>query len=742
MKKEILLLCFLATQLTIYGQSLKGKVLDASRTPIQDAYIFKNNMEHHAHSNDFGIFHFEQVSVGDTLNISYLGFETTQIILTEKDFEKPKTIILRDKYFDLNQVVISNSLQALNQISRIDLQTNPVNSSQEILRKVPGLFIGQHAGGGKAEQIFLRGFDIDHGTDINLTVDGMPVNMVSHAHGQGYADLHFLIPETLERLDFGKGPYYADKGNFNTAGYVDFQTKDKLESSQLSLEIGKFNTLRTVGLFNLLENVENQDAYLAAEYVITDGPVESPQNFHRLNLLGKFSAMMSNDDRISFTASHFQSQWDASGQIPVRAVKSGLISRFGSIDDTEGGNTSRSNFLIKHTKAVGDKAFVNSKAFYSNYTFELFSNFTFFLNDPENGDQIRQVEERDIFGLESVLHHNLPFNFADGDFQAGIGLRYDIVEGNELSRTLNRKTTLESMALGDVQEANIYSFFNAELDFGKLLVNPALRVDYFKFEYKDALQSQYQTLSETSTILSPKLNFIYNPNHNWQWFIKSGIGFHSNDTRVVVAQNVKETLPAAYGVDIGTVWKPLPRLWFTGALWYLYLEQEFVYVGDEGVVEPSGKTRRQGIDLGIRYQIADGWYFDSDINYTLARSIEDLEGENYIPLAPDLTATGGLSFQLPAGFSGSLRYRFIKDRPANEDNSIVAEGYFITDLNVNYEFKKLDVGLVIENLFNTNWNEAQFATESRLANETESVEELHFTPGMPFFLKGRLSYRF
>ena len=194
--------------------------------------------------------------------------------------------------------------------------------------------------------------------------------------------------------------------------------------------------------------------------------------------------------------------------------------------------------------------------------------------------------------------------------------------------------------------------------------------------------------------------------------------------------------------DLGTNFKPSAKVWINTALWYLFLQQEFVYVGDEGIVEPSGKTRRFGVDVGIRWQLHTHLFYNTDFNYTLARSIEDPQGENRIPLAPELTMTGGLSLQLDNGFSGGLAYRFIKDRPANEDNSIIAEGYFITDLNLNYQFKKVSFGLAVENLFNQDWNEAQFATESRLFEEANPVEELHFTPGSPFFFRGKVSYVF
>ncbi|MCB9348373.1 MAG: TonB-dependent receptor plug domain-containing protein [Lewinellaceae bacterium] len=737
-----IIIAFMLSSTALFGQILEGKVLDQYGTPIQDAYVIKQADVEHTHTNELGIFRLAGLQAGDTINVSFVGFKSRQLVLEEEDFSQRFTVKLDESPITLEQVVISKKISTLNQIATVDLENNPVNSSQEVLRKVPGLFIAQHAGGGKAEQIFLRGFDIDHGTDISITVDGMPVNMVSHAHGQGYADLHFLIPEAIENIDFGKGPYYAAKGNFATAGYVDFQTKEKLDNSQASVEYGQFNTLRTVGLFDLLGDASNQHAYLGAEYVLTDGPFESSQNFNRINLMGKYTANLPNNDKLSFSASHFSSKWDASGQVPQRAVDAGLIGRFGAIDDTEGGATSRTNILFSHTKALTGDAFVKSRAYFTNYDFELYSNFTFFLNDPVNGDQIRQKEARNIFGVESVLHRQMQLSGAAFNIQGGAGLRYDLVKGNELSRTLNRRATLEPVALGDINESNFYSFVDAEFDLGKVLINPGLRIDYFKFDYVNQLALNYRTLSEDKFFASPKLNFLYNPNRHWQFFLKSGIGFHSNDTRVVVAQRGQEILPAAFGADLGAIWKPLPRLWFNAALWYLFLEQEFVYVGDEGIVEPSGQTRRYGLDFGIRYQLSDGLFFDSDVNYTIARAIDEPEAANYIPLAPDLTATGGLVFQSPAGFSGSLRYRYIRDRPANEDGSITAEGYLVTDANFSYSFKKATFSIIGENLLDTDWNEAQFATESRLKGEVESVEELHFTPGTPFFLRGKVTYRF
>lgn len=724
--------------LVSHSQVQKGTITDQFGNVIENAYIINTNSEIHAHTNDLGMFSIDKTVIGDQLKISALGYKKLNYTVVNGE----NNIRLEDDIFRLNEIVIQQKLSAMNVISKIDLQTTPVNSSQEILRKVPGLLIVQHAGGGKAEQIFLRGFDIDHGTDIAISVDGMPVNMVSHAHGQGYADLHFVIPETVEKIDFGKGAYYADKGDFATAGYVAFQTKEKLDKSSVSFEAGQFNTLRTVGLFNLLGKQKKQSAYFAAEYILTDGPFDSPQNFNRVNLLGKYSAILDDNAKFSITASRFSSKWDASGQIPQRLVDNGTISRFGAVDDTEGGNTSRTNFNASLKKQIDENTFLKTNAFYSKYEFELYSNFTFFLNDPINGDQIKQKENRSIYGMNTELNRKVKNNNWETQFQLGLGFRADATVDTELSHTLNRSITLERIKLGDIDETNVFTYLNSEIKFGKLLINPAVRLDYLKFNYQDKLAPSYKTQAEKEIKVSPKLNFIYAHNNDLQFFIKSGFGFHSNDARVVVQNNGKQVLPTAIGTDVGTIWKPFPKLIVNSALWYLYLEQEFVYVGDAGIIEPSGKTRRMGVELGLRYQLNDYLYFDADANYTHARSINEPSGQDFIPLAPDFTSTGGLSFQKWNGFSGGLRYRYLKSRPANEDNSIVAKGYAIADLNLNYTYDKVTFGLAVENLFNSKWNETQFATESRLKNESASVEEVHFTPGTPFFIKGKITYSF
>jgi len=438
-----------------------------------------------------------------------------------------------------------------------------------------------------------------------------------------------------------------------------------------------------------------------------------------------------------------QSRWDASGQIPQRLVDAGQITRFGAVDDTEGGNTNRTNIAANYTKNLGENKFVKTSVFYSNYNFELFSNFTFFLEDPINGDQIRQFENRDIFGINTTLFNTHSVK-SDNDLELSynLGFRYDDVDNIELSNTANRRTTLNTLSLGDVDETNFYLSANADFSINRWLFNAGVRLEYFNFNYTNRLSTVFDIQAIDKILALPKFNIIYNPNSRLQYYLKSGVGFHSNDSRVVIDGDADVELPLAYGTDFGLIYKPVKGLIINAALWYLFLEQEFVYVGDAGIVEPSGRTRRQGIDLSIRYQLGDHFYLNTDLTYTDPIAFDEEDGENFIPLAVDFMAAGGFTFKNLNGFSGGIRYRYITDRPANEDNSIQALGYFVLDANANYAFHHFNLGISVENLLDTEWNEAQFATESRLSTEKAPVEELHFTPGVPFFLKANLTYTF
>ena len=251
-----------------------------------------------------------------------------------------------------------------------------------------------------------------------------------------------------------------------------------------------------------------------------------------------------------------------------------------------------------------------------------------------------------------------------------------------------------------------------------------------------------QQPSQQKAIVSPKLNIQYTINKQVQLFVKAGKGFHSNDARVVVANDGKDILPAAYGTDFGVILKPTENILINIAAWYLYLDQEFVYVGDAGVVEPSGKSKRQGIDVTTRFQFTKNLFANANFNFTKPRAVGEPKGANYIPLAPTFTSVGGVYYKAQKGLNGGINYRYIKNRPANEDNSVVAKGYFLLDAAVNYTRPKYEIGLAFENIFNIKWNEAQFATESRLRDEPAPVTELHYTPGTPFFARLKLAVFF
>ncbi|UHG90445.1 TonB-dependent receptor [Spirosoma oryzicola] len=743
-----LFLVLISLQAYAHLGGISGVVYDqTTNVPLRGVTVQLTGLGKATLTNELGQFRFTGlVAAPYKIELSHLGFKTQTIAVTVLDDQTTSLkAYLTSASVELSEVVVSSQRAHDQQlISSLDIKLRPIVNSQEILRLVPGLFIGQHAGGGKAEQIFLRGFDLDHGTDIRLTVDGMPVNMVSHAHGQGYADLHFVIPELVEGADFKKGPYTTDKGNLATAGWVDFRTKTALDRSFVKLEAGQYNTYRAVAGLDLLGQrgrAKNQSAYLASEYSYSDSYFDNPQHFKRLNVVGKYHGHLTPNTNLTLTGSTFWSKWNHSGQIPDRAVESGLIGWFGSIDPTEGGETSRTNVNAQLVTVTPKNHVIKNQFFYSNYNFELYSNFTFFRNDSINGDQIRQKEHRNLFGYNGSYSAQTYLGKSRWTTTLGAQYRQDITHHTELSHTKNRVETLNPVQFGNVNEINAAAYADELIQFSDhFSLNAGVRLDYFRSQYEDLLTTPALTKRATQAIVSPKLNLYYTLNPHFQLYLNTGKGFHSNDARVVVAQDGREILPGAYGSDLGVIVKPFPRLLINAAAWYLWLEQEFVYVGDEGVVEPSGRSRRQGIDVSARYQLTKNVYADVDLNTARPRAIGVEAGQNYLPLAPTFTSTGGLSLQTSSGLNGSIRYRYIGSRPANEDNSIVAQAYFVTDLQANYTKRNYNVGLSIQNLLNTRWKETQFATESRLQGEAAPVDEIHFTPGTPFFARLSLTW--
>lgn len=733
--------------------TIKGKVLEtSSQQPVVGAIAQLLNSTKSTHTDASGYFEFKGLGAGTyILKVSHLGYKSIldTIIIDDNQIES-RTLFLEEDAVKLSEVTITGDKEAgLNTLSAIDFKLRPHLTTQDLLRLVPGLFIAQHAGGGKAEQLFLRGFDVDHGTDVAISVDNMPVNMVSHAHGQGYADLHFVIPETVEKMNFAKGPYDSKIGNLNTAGAVQFQTRSFVPKSFVKTEFGSFNTYRGVAMVNLLDKADTTDkrhnAYVAAEYFNTQSFFQLPQDFNRVNLFGKYTGQVNNSTQLSLSLSSFTSRWDASGQIPDRAVASGLISRYGAIDPSEGGNTSRYNANLGLTKRLNNDAVIQTNVYYIKYKFNLYSNFTLFNRDSVNGDGIYQYDDRNIFGYNGSYTKENQLGNVRFKSTVGINLRDDQVGLIGLANQKNR-AYLSDVKKGDLHETNFGAYADETITFSpKLSLNLGVRFDNFHFAYRNQLTDTVNDKqSKTRSIVNPKFNLRYTPTANLQFYVSAGSGFHSNDTRVAVVSTSSDIILArALSADVGVNMKILKRLFINAAVWGMDLESELVYVGDEGVFEPSGRTRRIGIDVSARLQLFDWMYLDGDVTIAKPRFLDEPEGANYVPLAPPITSIAGINIRSKNGITGSLRYRYLGDRPAIEDNSIIARGYFITDFVLAYNHKgKYQIGAMIENLFDEQWKEAQFATESRLSGETVAVNEIHFTPGTPFNLRGNFTLFF
>ena len=733
---------------------IQGKVVDANnKLPIEGITVTLLPINKTTLTDENGRFTFND-SKEHLQSIVFSGFGYERMVLAVSDFTLGATIVVKPKSATtLDEVVINSGTGTTqrNQISKLDIQMRGVTNSQEVLRIVPGLFIGQHQGGGKAEQIFIRGFDCDHGTDISLNVDGMPINMVSHAHGQGYADAHFIIPETIESVDFKKGSYNAEKGNFDTAGYVDFKTANSIDKNTIKVEGGMYNTARVVGVFNLLNDTQKakqQSWYMATEYHYSDGYFDHPQHFNRFNFFTKYHGKVSESSFLQLSASTLYSKWNASGQIPERAVAEGLIGFYGALDPTEGGVTARSNVNAQLLTTLKNHDFIKNQVYYTNYSFDLHTNFTFYLDDPINGDQIRQKENRNLLGYNGSYNHISYAGNTKITTDAGITLRWDKTNNSELSHTVDRYTVINPIKLGDITELNAAAYLSETLTFNeKWHVNAGLRFDQFYNQYYNKLASDpilngVGLYKANANIVSPKLSVYYQASKNTQFYIASGRGFHSNDTRAVVATDGKQILPPAYGVDLGTIFKPTNHLLLHLAAWYMGLKQEFVYSGDGGIVEITGRTQRIGLDGSVRYEPIKSVYVDLDVNYAHGRYVDLPKGQDYIPLAPIWSATGGIMYKNKKGFNGGLRYRYLSDRPAVEDYSLTAKGYFVTDAVLNYTKPRYEIGLKVNNIFNTQWKETQFATTTRLPNEVAPVTEICFTPGTKLIALLGVSYFF
>ncbi|RMG55115.1 MAG: TonB-dependent receptor [Acidobacteria bacterium] len=616
-----------------------------------------------------------------------------------------------------------------------ELALREIETPGDVLRVVPGLVIAQHAGGGKSDQYLIRGFDADHGTDFAIYIDGIPVNMVSHAHGQGYADLHFLIPETLERIDVYKGPYFAEYGNLATAGVAHLRLRDRFDHSFFRIQGGSFDTLRV--LTGWSPDVSWTRGFLAVEGYRTDGPFLHAQNLRRLNLATRWAFPVSADQQLTALFTGYRGAWNASGQIPLREVRAGRLDRFGAIDPSEGGRSSRYNLSLAHIKQWARQS-LKSQFYVVRYDLDLYSDFTFFLRDPVNGDGILQSDDRTLFGGHVQLFSAHRFLGRQGVLTLGLDYREDHARVGLFHQ--RQRHVLATVADSDIDERNVGLYVQEEIPLhrhAKALVG--LRYDRFHFAVRDRIGDGPHG-RETRSIVLPKASLILTPlkDETFQVFLNYGRGFHSNDARSVVADPRGVALAAADGYEIGVSKRWGRRLEVNFAYWLLDLEGELVWVGDEGVTELRGPTRRYGPELEVHWRINEYLWANFDVTHATGffRGTKET-----IPRAPRWTYAGGLTFVHPCGFSGSFRWRGIGDFPLNEEGTFRGDGYLVADLTVKQRLRKwLDVVASFENLFDAEFKEAQTFFASRLPFEAEPVADNHFTPGNPFTFRIGLQF--
>jgi outer membrane receptor protein involved in Fe transport len=617
-------------------------------------------------------------------------------------------------------------------ITAEELRLRPRRTPGQLLESAPGLVVGQHAGGGKADQIFMRGFDADHGTDVAISVDGVPVNVVSHAHGQGYADLHFVIPEMVDHVHVYKGPYAVDGGDFMTAGAVRLQTMRHLEEPFVSAAGGSFSTMRLVGAAGGSRGV--LDGWMAGEIFHSNGPFDEAQRLRRYNLMGKMTASLGELSDLWFEVTSYGGGWNASGQIPLREVEAGRLSRFGSIDPSEGGLSARESMAIgwiSHPHEGRDDLIL--RAYAVRYRLDLFSNFTFFLDDPTMGDGIEQVDSRTTVGAQAEHKTRRQLLGRDFSFRLGVDSRSDRADVALYHQRERERLEVKNRA--HVAQSSLATYAEAALgcqDAWHLGVGG--RVDFFDWQVDEAEGTAESGIAKRM-IANPKLRGdvrLAQAGHVAVELIgNAGGGFHSNDARNVVATG-EDTLPRALGADAGVRVRHLEGA-FEATLggWFLRLEREFVWVGDAGEVDVRGATRRLGGELTGRARITSWLGAEGEATLTRARFEDEPAGMDRVPLAPELTLVGNLIARHPSGLAGALRVRHLADRPAEETGRVTAEGFTVLDATAHYRRGAFELEVAVDNLLDTDYREAQFFFESRLADEPAPVEDLHFTPGVP-----------
>ncbi|MGH7724553.1 MAG: TonB-dependent receptor [Candidatus Eiseniibacteriota bacterium] len=646
--------------------------------------------------------------------------------------------------FERSLARVSSANQGV--VSRAQVLARPSRRAGDILETVPGLVISQHSGEGKANQYYLRGFNLDHGTDFATSIAGLPVNMPTHGHGQGYSDLSFVIPELVGGIQYRKGPYYADEGDFSTAGAANITYRNTLERAIGEASMDKYGYRR--GVAGASVKAGGGDLLFSAEGLHNDGPWDLPDDYRKLNGVVRFSRNGS-EGGLSLSLMGYDGRWNATDQIPERAVSQGRIGRYGTIDPTDGGTSSRYS-LSGEWQRVGATRLWRASAYVIDYRMDLFSNFTYFLDDTTNGDQFEQFDDRTVVG--GRVSHTWTNRWWNRPVEStlGVSLRHDHVRKVGLYATAGRdrlSTTREDRVLESAGGA----FAQASVQVSPVIRTVlGLRADGTVF---DVTSDEPLNSGERSAgILSPKLSLMFGPWDRTAYFLNLGLGFHSNDARgTVTTVDPKSGEPVApvdplvrtRGAEVGVRTAIVPGLSTSLSLWALGIDSELLFVGDAGTTEATRPSRRMGLEWSAVWTpaAARGLALDAELALSDARFTDDDPAGDRIPGAVGTVIAAGAAYESAGPLFGSLRLRSLGPRPLVEDNSVRSNASTTLAARVGYRFRN-GLRLSVEglNLTNARTSDIDYYYESRLPGEpAEGVADLHSHPLEPFTLRLALS---
>jgi len=631
-------------------------------------------------------------------------------------------------------------------VGAAELAARPMLRRGELLEVIPGVVITQHSGDGKANQYFLRGFNLDHGTDFSVSVDGLPVNMRSHAHGQGYADINFIIPEMVRQVDYNKGPFFADVGDFSAAGAAEFRLWDALPRAFATVAVGANNFARFVT--GATRRAGATETTGAVEFTHDDGPWLLSGDANRFNgFVRRHWVAGGNDYRL--TAMAYRGKWRSTDQIPLRAVEAGTLDRFGNVDPTDGGEAERASVAFDATlKDAGGTTRVNAYALANRL--ELFSNFTYFLDDPVNGDQFNQRERRVVLGGAVTRAWPGAALGAKSDLVAGVQVRADEIGELGLHRT-RRRSRLSTVRDDEVSEMSAGLFARAETRWSETMRTTAgLRADGFRFKVdSDHARNSGTRLAE---IFSPKLGVVFGPWSKTEIYANAGEGFHSNDARgatirvdptdgVTPVERVNP-LVRSRGAELGVRTAAVPGLVSSLTFWALDLDSELVFVGDAGGTEPTARTRRHGLEWANFWKPSAWLALDADLALTHARYRDDPKNA-HVANSIDTVVTAGATVTLREGWSGGVRARYFGPQPLREDGVVRAPSSVTCNARIGWRSEDWEVALEVLNVLDRASYDIAYAYTSRLRGEAaEGVDDLHFHPAEPRAFRVAVTRRF